>query len=192
MVTKEQTIIIALKAGDADAFDEIYQKYSKKLYNFAFGLLKSPDAAGELVQEVFVTLWEKRHQIDTSFSFENYIFTIAYNSIRKIFRQQSMENKVKNILLKESPEVIENTDGHLVYNELLDLANKAIEKLPPQRKIVYRLNKQEGIQMKEIASRLNISTRTAENHLAKAVKFLKEELAGITLLSMLFFHLFLG
>jgi len=192
MMSEEKQIILKFKGGDAAAFDIIYHKYSKKLYNFAYGLLKDIDAAGEIVQEVFVNLWEKREQVDTTFNFENYIFTITFNSIRKFFRKRSMENKVKNFLLKNSPEVIENTDGSIIYNELLELANETIEKLPPKRKIVYKLSRHEGIKIKEIASRLNISTRTAENHLAKALKFLKEEMEGISLYALVFYYLFIG
>jgi len=191
-MSEEKTIIIKFKEGDAAAFDSIYHKYSKKLYNFADGLIKDPDIAGEIVQEVFVNLWEKRHQVDITLNFENYIFTIAYNSIRKYFRKKSIELKVKDYLLNNSPEVIENNDGSIIYNELLELANRAIEKLPPRRKTVYKLSRQEGMKIKEIACKLEISTRTAENHLAKALKYLKEELAGISLLTLLFYHLFLG
>ena len=103
-----------------------------------------------------------------------------------------MENKVKDFLLKNSPEVIENTDDSIIYNELLELANQTIEKLPPKRKTVYKLSRHEGMSIKEIAGKLNISTRTAENHLGKALKYLKEELAGISLLTLLFYYLFLG
>ena len=192
MMSEDKSIIRKFKEGDAVAFDAIYHMYSKKLYNFACGLLKDPDSAGELVQEVFVNLWEKRNQIDTQFNFENYIFTITYNSIRKFFRKKSMENKVKDFLLKNSPEAIENTDDSIIFDELLVLANQTIEKLPPKRKTVYKLSRQEEMSIKEIAGKLNISTRTAESHLAKALKFLKEELAGISLLTLLFYYLFLG
>jgi RNA polymerase sigma-70 factor (ECF subfamily) len=192
MISEEKTIIKKFKEGDAAAFDAIYHMYSKKLFNFACGLLKDPDSAGEMVQEVFVNLWEKRNQVDTAFNFENYIFTITYNSIRKFFRKKSMENKVKDSLLKNSPEVIENTDDSIIYNELLELANQTIEKLTPKRKAVYKLSREEGMSIKEIADKLNISTRTAENHLGKALKFLKKELAGISLLTLLFYYFFIG
>lgn len=191
-MSEEKTTIIKFKEGDAAAFDSIYHQYSKKLYNFANGLIKDHDIAGEIVQEVFVNLWEKRHQVDITLNFENYIFTIAYNSIRKYFRKKSIEQKVKDYLLNNSPEVIENNDGTIIYNELLELANISIEKLPPKRKIVYKLSRQEGMKIKEIAGKLNISTRTAENHLSKALKFLKKELASISLLTFLFYYLFVG
>jgi len=187
----DKKIIKRFKEGDAEAFDAIYHNYSKKMFHFALGLVKDEDISKDLVQEVFVNLWEKRGQVDLNLNFDNYIFTIAYNSVRKYFRKKSIETKVIDHLVKNSPEIIESVDGTVIYNELLELASKTIENLPPKRKIVYKLSRQEGMKIKEIASKLNISTRTAENHLAKALKYLKEELSGISLLTLLFFYLFL-
>jgi len=190
-VQPDNKIIKRFKEGDAEAFDAIYHNYSKKMFHFALGLVKDEDISKDLVQEVFVNLWEKRGQVDLNLNFDNYIFTIAYNSVRKYFRKKSIETKVIDHLVKNSPEIIESVDGTVIYNELLELASKTIENLPPKRKIVYKLSRQEGMKIKEIASKLNISTRTAENHLAKALKYLKEELSGISLLTLLFFYLFL-
>jgi len=188
---KDRKILKRFKEGDAEAFDVIYHNYSKKMFHFALGLVKDEDISKDLVQEVFVNLWEKRGQVDLNLNFDNYIFTIAYNSIRKYFRKKSIETKVIDHLVKNSPEIIESVDGTVIYNELLGLASKTIENLPPKRKIVYKLSRQDGMKIKEIASKLNISTRTAENHLVKALKHLKEELSGISLLTLLFFYLFL-
>lgn len=188
----DKKLIKHFKGGDAAAFDAIYHHYSKRLYHFALGLIKDQDSAGEIVQEVFVNLWEKRDQVDISLNFENYIFTIAYNSIRKYFRKKSVEAKVKKYLLYNSPEIIENSDGTVIYNELLEIANKTIERLPARRKIIYKLSRQEGMKIKEIACKLNISSRTVENQLSKALKYLKDELVGISLLELLFFYLFLS
>jgi len=187
----EKKIIKRFKEGDAEAFDVIYRNYSKKLFHFALGLLKDKDIAEDLVQEVFVSLWEKRNQVNPKLNFENYIFTIAYNSIRKFFRNQSTETKVIDLLVKDSPEIIESIYGTVIYNEMLEHANKIIETLPQKRKTVYKLSRQEGMKTKEIADRLNISTRTVENHLAKALKYLRKELSEISLPLLLFFHLFL-
>jgi RNA polymerase sigma-70 factor (ECF subfamily) len=188
---EDKKITKRFKEGDVEAFDAIYHKYSKKLLHFVLGLVKDLDISKDLVQEVFVSLWEKRDQVDPSLNFDNYIFTIVYNSIRKYFRKKSIQTKVIDHLHKNSPEIIESVDGTIIYNELLELANKTIETLPPKRKIVYKLSRQEGMKIKEIADKLNISNRTAENHLAKALKYLKEELSGISLHTLLFFYLFL-
>lgn len=172
-----EEILKRFKIGDVAAFDRIYRQYSKTLHNFAVGITKDYDIGTEIVQDVFVTLWEKHKQVNLDLNFRNYIFTITYNSIRKHFRNKSIETKVKDHLLTTSNTAVANTDAPVMYNELLDLANKTIEKLPPKRKMVYKLSRQEGMKAKEIARQLNISTRTAENHLAKALKFLERELA---------------
>ena len=178
--------------GDAEAFDAIYRQYSGKILRFARGLVKDEDTATDLVQEVFITLWEKRDQVDLKLNFDNYIFTITYNGVRKYFRKKSVEFKVMDNLLRDSPEAIESTDRTVIYNELLAIANDTIEKLPPRRKTVYKLSRQEGMKIKEIAAKLNISPRTAEHHLAKALQYLKEELSGLSVLGLLFYHLFIS
>ena len=180
------------KDGDVEAYDAIYRHYSGKILRFTRVLVKNEDISRDLVQEVFISLWEKRDQVDPNLNFENYIFTITYNAVRKFFRKKSLETRVMDQFFRESPEVFDNVDREVIYNELLDLANRAIEKLPPRRKTVYKLSRQEGMKIREIADKLNISPRTAEHHLASALKFLKDELSGNSLLAMLFFFLFLN
>jgi RNA polymerase sigma-70 factor (family 1) len=188
MSTGKETIL-RFKEGDPEAFDAIYRTHSKKLYYFSLGLVKDQEIAKDLVQEVFLNLWEKRDQVNADLNFDNYLFTIAYNAIRKYFRNKSLENKVLSHLQKQSPGVIESADGTVIYNELYDLASRTIDHLPPRCKAVYKLSKQEGLKIKEIAGKLNISPRTAENHLAKALKYLKEELLETSFLALLVYHL---
>ncbi len=186
----DKKTIRRFKEGDAQAFDLIYHQYSKKMYFFTLGLVKDEEISKDLVQEVFINLWEKKEMVNLDLNFDNYIFTIVYNSIRKFFRKKALESKVLDHIHKNSPELIETADGTLIYNELLEIASKTIESLPHRRKSVYKLSKQEGMKIKEIAGKLNISSRTAENHLSRALKYLKEELACITLHALLFYHLF--
>jgi RNA polymerase sigma-70 factor (ECF subfamily) len=175
----EKKIIQGLKEGDVVAFDHIYHIYSKKLFHYVLGLVKDLEIARDLVQEVFICLWEKRDRVDLNLNFDNYIFTITYNYVRKYFRKRAIESKAVKHLARNAPMIFESYDETLIYNELLEIANHTIEDLPPRRKTVYKLSKQEGVKIKEIASKLNISTRTAESHLAKALKYLKQELEGI-------------
>lgn len=191
MPTVAKNTITRYKKGDAGAFDLIFHHYSDRIYHLALGFLKDKDLANDIVQEVFVKLWMKREKVNPELTFDNYIFTITYNTIRNVIKQQFLRSQTISFLLKDAPEFINNTDADLVYNELYELANNAIERLPPKRKIVYKLSRQEGMKVKEIAEKLNISTRTAENHLALALKYLKEELSKYSLLSLLFFHLFI-
>lgn len=190
-MSTSKDIIIKFKDGDTEAFDTIYRKFSNKIYHFVLGLTKDVHISKDIVQEVFINLWEKRDHVNQDLNFDNYIFTITYNSIRKYYRKKTIETKAFDYFLKNSPEVIEDEDKDIIFKELIEIAHKAIDNLPPQRKKVYTMSKQEGMKIKEIAAKLNISPRTAENHLAKALKFLKEELSDISLLTLLFFHLFI-
>ena len=171
--------------GDEAAFERIYYDYSKKLYHFGLGLLKDPNLASEMVQEVFVTLWEKKERINPDLNFENYLLTMAHNSIRQVFRKRSIEQRVKNNLMHELPDAIENTENSVVYNDLHNKAKTSIEKMPSKRKLVYKLSRQEGMSAKEISEKLGISKRTVEGHLAEALKFLKAEIAKYSVLALM-------
>lgn len=188
----EKSILKRLRAGDMAAIDAIYHSYSKKLYAFTFSLLKDHSQSEDLVQDVFVTLWIKRDQVNPDLNFENYLFTICYNSVRKFFRRKNIEHKVKDYLLKNSPESIPETANTVICNELMEMVERAVEKLPPKRKLVFKLSRQEYMQIKEIAESLSISTRTAETHLTKALGFIKRELDKASLLTLLYFYLFIS
>jgi RNA polymerase sigma-70 factor (family 1) len=179
-----KAILKRLKAGDTEAFDAIYNIYSGKLYTFSFCLLKDHDLAEERVQDIFVTLWEKRELINVDLNFENYIYTICFNSIRKYFRRKKIEKKVNEYMLNNSPEGIPETYHTVIYNELFDLMEGAIEKMPEKRKAVYKMSRQEGRKIKEIATKMDISHRTVEAHLAKAMKFIRQELEKASILSL--------
>lgn len=187
----DKDTIIKFKEGNTEAFDKIYRQFSNKIYHFVLGLTKDEHVSKDIVQEVFINLWDKSDLVNQDLNFDNYIFTITYNSIRKYFRRKAIETKAFDYFLKNSPEVIEDGDKDLIFKELIEIAYKTIDNLPPQRKKVYTMSKQEGMKIKEIADKLSLSPRTVENHLAKALKFLKEELSDISLLTLLFFHLFL-
>lgn len=187
---EEKNIVSRYKKGDASAFDTLYFSYSKKLYYFVMGLLKDQTIAEEIIQEVFVKLWEKRDKVNADLNFENYIFMIAYNSVRKYFRDKSLESRILANMSAITTEEINSTESIVIYNDLLSLVNEAIEKMPSQRKRVYKLSRHDGMSIQDISKKLNISKRTAENHLSRALKYLKEEIANISLLTSLFFHLF--
>lgn len=181
-------LIKRLKSDEIDAFNRLFDLYSSKLYHFALGYLKSKDEAEELVQELFTRIWEKRAAIDPEQSFESYLFTIAFNQIRKYFRSRAIINKyVDYSLHRQTTEPAASPD--VAYHALSELVDKLVEQMPEKRRMVFRKSRFEGKNITEIAREMEISTKTAENHLHTALLHLRKELAKEYTVGLLFFYL---
>ncbi len=178
----EKELIEGIQRGDVNAFDTIYYKYVKKLYSFAFGLLKDHSQTEELVQSVFVTLWEKRHQLNPNLRFSSYLFTICYNAVLKYFRSKNVEQKVLALLFQDSANCCSDTMATVYFNELNSQIEKTVEEMPPARKRVFRLSREQGKTTREIAEYLDISPRTVETHISQALKTIRVELSKAALL----------
>jgi len=169
-----QTINKLIK-GDVCAFEEIYRKYNKKIYVFAFRYLKSREDAEGVVQEVFLELWKNCKKLRRDTQLNAWLFTVTFNNIRKRFRSSVREKKhltqYETRLTKHKDELPE-----IEFNDLLNNANHILEKLPPQQKKIFLLRREEGQTSSEIASQLSLSKKTVENHLNRAHVFLREAL----------------
>jgi RNA polymerase sigma-70 factor (ECF subfamily) len=187
--TQDNILIEKLLNGDLRSFDELYGKYAKKLYGFSIKYLKNESEAEELVQKVFVKVWEKRNTLKRDTSFKSYLFTIAYNDILKFFRSKSYHQAY----IREAMEVNDTSDKSadgIYYNSVLELVDKLIDKLPERRRLIFIKSRKEGKSAKEIAEELEISAGTVDNNISEALKFLKSNL-NQDLLALLFFCLFL-
>ena len=193
MVTlnKEKVWIIDLKQGNKKAFKNIFDEYAKRIFVFAKGYLKTTEEAEEVVQEVFIKVWNVRTSINTELSFKSYLFKITYNHIRELFLKKSRENNYKHEILDFVVDFDNRTEERIDYQSLLELVEKLIDELPPRQKEVILLRKKKGLPTKEIATFLNISPRTVEKHLSEALKYLKQELSEEHIAGLLFFCLFL-
>jgi len=184
-------LVKSLKKGDLFAFDQLFSKYSKKLYYFAKGYLGSKEDTEGLVQEVFLLVWDKRKELKEHLSFNAFLYTVTYNAIRKYFRKKARAKKYLDKFLEDYDGKHNKTIADIEYNNLQELANKAIEKLPEKRKLIFQLSRHKGLTNMEIARKLNISKKTVENQIHSALKFLREQFAKGTLLTLLFYYLFI-
>jgi len=172
------------------AFDELYRKYIRRLYRFSYSILKSREEAENIVQNVFLNLWQNREKAEKISSVKYYVFTIAYNSAISIIRKKARESQfieyVKTLQdMKEEP-----VDLQFEYKELDERVSAIINSLPVRQKEVYQLHRIEGLKYAEISERLNISINTIENHMSRALKTIREKLGNYSLPVILFFYLF--
>jgi len=188
---KGKSNINGLIKGEVKAFDEIFEIYNQRIYQFAKVILKNKEDAKDVVQEVFLRIWQNRNEINEYSTFKSYLFTIAYNIIVDHFRKRLKDKKYKDFLEANIKEVDFSQEKNIEFSYLNELYEQAVEQLPPRRKLIYKMNRNEGLTYKEIAERLNISRNTVRNQMAKTLQFLRKKIGKETLLFMLFCHLFI-
>jgi len=170
----DSVLVRQLVNGNILAFNTLFRKYSCRLYRFAIGYLKSDDESEELVQEVFTKVWEKRRDLKEELSFKFYLFTIAFNLIRKHFRTKArLIEYFKTSLLDETDL---QTSQKITHDSLFQYINELVNQLPERRKRIFIKSRFEGLSIKEIAEELQISHKTVENQLTDALRFIRVNL----------------
>lgn len=191
MIPIESKILKELKKGDHSAFEKIFERYSKQLFQFSLSYLKSEEAAKDIVQEVFIKIWNSRRELKTDTSFQSYLFTITLNSVRKYFNQLSKLNELKHDILFDSLGLKPDFDDRSDYQLMLDKLEELIKQMPEKRREVCIKKKIEEKSLKEISEELGITTKTVEYHITEAMRFLKSEFDKLQVQGLLFFHLFI-
>ena len=191
MIPIDSKTIKEFKKGDHSAFEKIFERYSKQLFHFSLSYLKSEEVAEDIVQEVFIKIWNNRSEIKTDTSFQAYLFTITLNSVRKYFNQQSRLNEVKHDILFESSGCKPDFDDNSNYQFMLDKLEELIRQMPEKRREVFIRKKIEEKSLKEISIELSITPKTVEYHITEAMRFLRNEFEKLQIQGMIFFHLFI-
>lgn len=173
-ILNEALLVRNLSQGNILSFNTLYRLYSKRLYRFALGYLKSEAEAEELVQEVFTIIWEKRAELKEELSFKSFLFTISFNIIRKHFRTRAYLTEYCNSGLKIDPDM--QTSQKITYDSLFQYITQLVNQLPVRRKEIFIKSRFEGLSIKEISEKLNISHKTVENQLTDALKFIRKNL----------------
>ena len=187
-IVEEQLLIKKLIKGDTNAFDLLFDRYSRKIYGFALRYLKSEVDAEGVVQDVFLYIWNSRKNIRTDTNFRSYLFTITINLIKKVFRREAYQLR----FMEESPalKADNSVDEQLEYASLLEEVDKLIDKLPERRRNIFIKSRKLGMSSKEIAEELGITPGTVDNQVSKALKFLRTKIDTemLLLLLVIFFN----
>ncbi|QRY55568.1 RNA polymerase sigma factor [Sphingobacterium siyangense] len=169
----EKGLLVKLQSGDHTAFENIYHLYQDRMIASALRLLKSPDLAEDLVQALFIKLWEQRMNIDTSKSLSAFLYKIASNMAYDIFRKASRDKQLFDHLLYNSQKSYTHIDDYIYSKENKEQLQMAIDSLPPQQRLIYTLCKIEEKSYQEVSRELNISEGTVNNHLTRANRAIK-------------------
>ena len=183
---EERHLVRQLKEGNQASFRVLYSTYAPKLFAFSKKYLHAHHDAEEIVQEVFLRIWEKRDNVDENQSFSSYVFQAAKHRIFNGFRKKVNEQAYLDFLMNSGSFPGNFTELEVEYHEVKQKAELAINAMPPKRQEIFRLSRETGLKNKEIAEKLKISIKTVENQMGQALKFLKEELQEYQMLIFLF------
>ena len=172
--------------GDETAFREVVHHYSPKLLSFLYSITKTTYTAEEIMQEVFLRLWQKREVIEVD-NLGRWLHRVAANLAYSYLKREALKGRLLDSLKNKPVERLTEIDLQMDYKESEALIYKALSQLPDQQRKVYQLSLQEGLSRKEIADLLNISPHTVKNHQAKALQSIKNFLGRATVLLNLLF-----
>ena len=170
-----------IQSGDLQAFEQLYNLYKVQVFNFCFSILKSNADAQEVVQDIFLKVWQFRNQYNEITSFNGFLYRIAKNlTLNKIRKKAGQPEKFDS--LQDDFSIINQTENEVLFEETKEILDTAIEALPPKRQEIFRLSREEGLSNEEIAKKLDISINTVKGQMRKALAFLKSYLEWISVL----------
>ncbi|WP_127127037.1 RNA polymerase sigma factor [Pseudoflavitalea rhizosphaerae] len=170
----DEQLVQLLQSGNQRVFEEIYERYHKRVYAYLAGFVKDNSLAEDLTHEVFMKIWDIRMQLQVHSSFSSYLFRICHNKAINALEKIAVDNKLRNRVIQHlqthSSTQVQDTGAIKEYDQLLE---NALETLPPQRRKVFRLCREEGKTYDETAALLGISRNTVKEHMVKAQKTLR-------------------
>jgi RNA polymerase sigma-70 factor (ECF subfamily) len=186
----ESKLLLELSQGSEPAFTELYNRYKNNVYATALKITKSKILAEEVVQDVFLKIWQNQENLAEITNFENYLFIISRNHIfdmiKKIARETTLAVDVnyKNTASEDTDTAIKDDQYNIILNQIID-------QLPPQQQKIYKMARWEGLSHQKIGENLGISTETVKKHMAQALKFVRFKISPYMNLFMSLFLFFM-
>ena len=167
--------LVALVAGDFEAFDYFYEKYHRTLYLYALKLTKNPHIAEELAQSAFVSVWETHQTIDPAQPFHAFLFSITRNRFYDILRKRIVESCYIDYVLHQDMQT-DDLEKQIEDHETLEIIRKLLKQVPARRLEIFRMSRDENLTYKQIAGKLRISENTVDTQIRLVLNFLRTEL----------------
>ncbi len=174
-MTEENEIVRRIIKGDDKAFEIVFNKYFKRLCVYASRFLYSDESAEEVVQEVFVRFWERSESLNPESSLAAYLYRSVYNTCLNQIKHEKVKDNYKTYMLNYMEHNLPGSDVDDEQKELLKQVYAAIDDLPPMCSEIFKLSRYEGLKYQEIADHLEISLKTVEVQMGKALRVLRDK-----------------
>ncbi len=183
--------LIDLSNDHEPALEVLFNYYYPRLYRFSKSFLKREEGLDDILQEVFIKIWENRKKIKNAETFNAYIFTISKNLLLNELRSRLNDHKAREKLFRKSVSEEFLLSGEVDYKELRIRVNEIMAHLPENHREYFLMSRGEGVSNRKIAEKMGVSEKTVEYHISQAIKFMKEKLKELGMISLLYFYLFL-
>lgn len=169
-------LITTLQAGDITAFEMLFKTYYQPLCNYAYSFVQDRDEAEEIVQATFMSVWEKRDSLSIHTGVKPYLYAMVRNASLNVIKHEKIKQQHVVGEMAVAERSVESVSRTVMASELEGRIYKALDKLPEQCRLVFKLSRFEELKYAEIAEQLNISIKTVENQMGKALKIMREQL----------------
>lgn len=166
-----------IRQGDIREYEKVFRTYYQALCNYANTLLKDPDEAEEAVQQVFVTIWNKKEQISISTTLQAYLYRAVNNASLNRIRHEKVKNQYRDHVTARETGVEEHTAQQVISKELTREITKAVEALPDKCRETFEMSRYKGLSYAEIAEHQGVSVKAVEKQMGKALRLLRLALA---------------
>ena len=188
-INLDNVLLQQMKQGDKKALETLFKTYYSSLVKFARNILKNTEQAEDITQDVFIKIWDKRQDLENITSFKAYLFMAVRNQCFNTLKVNERKN-----WLDDEPENYENymtnhVEANLNAKDLNGKINEAIELLPEKCKLTFQLSRFENLSYKEIAETMNVSVKTVENQMGKALALLRKSVLPYLNLVVLFYKM---
>jgi RNA polymerase sigma-70 factor (family 1) len=170
----EQQLLNGLQQGDQECFERLYHLYSERLFVNLLKLVKHAETAEEILQDIFIQVWEKRSTIEIHTSVRAYLFRIGENKVYDFYRKARRDKLLYANVKATATEQYTHIEESLLFRENEQLLQAAVAALPPQRRQVFELCKLKGLSYEQVSSQLGISTSTINDHIVKATRSIRQ------------------
>ena len=184
--------MLALKEGNLTTFEMYFRTYYQPLCQYAYTFVNDKDEAEEIVQNTFLSLWEKRQNIEIRTSLKSYLYTMVRNACLNLIKHEKIKLRHAQEQLATGDHAANAVTDNVLGNELEVRIQAAVQKLPEQCRLIFKMSRFEELKYAEIAEQLNLSIKTVENQMGKALKIMREELKDYMPLIILLMNGFLS
>lgn len=186
MDTPDEQLLKQMAEGNRQAFTELYKRYWEDLFITAANVLRGKEEAGDVLQDVFLSLWNRRNDLNLKGSFAAYLHTsVRYKCLHYIEKNITRRDYLVVLAKVSLSTSSSNVEFNLQLKEMQQMINKTVAKMPPKMQEVYKLSRLEHMSHKEISDLMSISVETVRKHIQHALQLIKKDMGGYLILTFL-------